>query len=70
MKGCKTIYIRFLLLILITAIFINCSSVEAKEYTTVVYTVGAGDTMDSIAQAYLPLDRGSSWRAFAEFTAL
>lgn len=56
-----------LLLALIAVTFISCSSVEAKEYTTVDYTVGAGDTMDSIAQTYLPPDRGHSRRAFAEF---
>lgn len=56
-----------LLLVLITATLMSCSSVEAKEYTTVSYTVVAGDTMDSIARTYLPLDRGKSWRAFAEF---
>jgi len=55
------------LLTLIAATLISCSSVEAKEYTTVVYTVGAGDMLDSIAQTYLPLDRGNSWQAFAEF---
>lgn len=56
-----------LLLVLITAILMSCSSVEAKEYTMVSYTVVTGDTMDSIARTYLPPDRGKSWRAFAEF---
>ncbi|MBP2657841.1 MAG: hypothetical protein H6Q69_873 [Firmicutes bacterium] len=60
-------HIRHLLLALIAAAFISCSPVEAKEYTTVSYTVVAGDTMDSIAHSYLPPDRGKSWRAFAEF---
>ena len=59
--------IRYLLLILIVATLMSCSPAEAKEYTTVVYTVVAGDTMDSIAQTYLPQDRGNSWQAFAEF---
>ena len=58
---------RQLLLALIVATLMSCSSVEAMEYTTVVYTVGAGDTLDSIAQTYLPTDRGNSWQAFAEF---
>jgi hypothetical protein len=55
------------LLALIAVTFLSCSAVEAKEYTTVVYTVVAGDTMDSIAQTYLPPDRGDSWQAFLEF---
>jgi len=67
MKGYGKMYTRRLLLALITATLMSCSSVEAQEYTTVVYTVGAGDTLDSIAQTYLPLDRGNSWQAFAEF---
>ena len=58
---------RHLLLALIVATLMSCGSVEAREYTTVVYTVGVGDTMDSIAQTYLPPDRGNSYRAFAEF---
>ena len=58
---------RQLLLALIVAALMRCNSVEAMEYTTVVYTVGAGDTLDSIAQTYLPTDRGNSWQAFAEF---
>jgi len=58
---------RHLLLALIVATLMSCGSVEAKEYTTVVYTVVAGDTLDSIAQTYLPPDRGTSWQAFAEF---
>ena len=60
-------YTRYLLLTLIILAHMSCSSVEAKQFTTVVYHVGAGDTMDSIAQTYLPLDRGNSWQAFAEF---
>ena len=60
-------HIRHQLLALIVTTLLSCSSVEAKEYTTVVYTVGAGDTLNSIAQTYLPPDRGSSWQAFAEF---
>jgi len=52
---------------LIAATLLSCSSVEAKEFTTVVYTVIAGDTMDSIAQTYLPADRGNSYQALAEF---
>ena len=58
---------RQLLLALIAVTLMTCNPVEAKEYTTVVYTVGAGDTLDSIAQTYLPTDRGNSWQAFAEF---
>ena len=58
---------RHLLLALIVATLMSFSSGEAKEYTTVVYIVGAGDTMDSIAQTYLPSDRGNSWQAFVEF---
>ena len=58
---------RHLLLALIIVTLMSCSSVEAKEYTMVVYTVGAGDTLDSIAQTYLPPDRGNSWQASAEF---
>jgi len=67
MRGYRKMHTRHLLLALIAATLMSCSSVAAKEYTTVVYTVGAGDTMDSIAQTYLPSDRGNSWQAFAEF---
>jgi hypothetical protein len=55
------------LLALIAATLLSCSPAEAKEFTTVAFTVGAGDTMDSIAQTYLPPDRGNSYQAFAEF---
>lgn len=58
---------RQLLLALIVATLMHCSSVEAMEYTMVAYTVGAGDRLDSIAQTYLPTDRGNSWQVFAEF---
>lgn len=60
-------YTHYLLVVLIAVTLMSCSSVEAKEYTTVSYTVVAGDTMDSIAHTYLPSDRGKSWQAFAEF---
>jgi hypothetical protein len=43
------------------------SSLEAKELTTVEYTVVAGDTMDNIARQFLPTERGDSYKAFAEF---
>ena len=59
--------IRQLLLVLVVITLMSCSPIEAKEYTTVTYTVGVGDTLDSIAQTYLPADRGNSWKAFAEF---
>jgi len=39
---------RQLLLALIAVTLMSCSPVEAKDYTTVVYTVGAGDTLDGI----------------------
>jgi len=58
---------QLLLEALIAVILASCDPAEAKEFTTVVHTVGAGDTMDSIAQAYLPSDRGDSHQAFAEF---
>lgn len=58
---------RHLLLSLVVVALMSCNPVEAKMYTTVVYHVGAGDTLDNIAQRYLPSDRGPSWRAFAEF---
>ena len=60
-------HIQHLLLAIIVATLMSCSSVEAKEFTTVVYIVGGGDTMNSIAQTYLPPDRGSSRQALAEF---
>lgn len=56
-----------LLSVLIAATLLFCSSVDAKELTTVVYTVSAGDTMDSIAEKYMPTDWGPSYQAFAEF---
>ena len=40
---------RQLLLALIAVTLMTFNPVEAKEYTTVAYTVGAGDTLDSIA---------------------
>lgn len=59
---------RLLIEALIAVLLTGCDPVEAaKEFTTVVHVVSAGDTMDSIAQAYLPKDRGSSHQAFAEF---
>ncbi len=58
---------RLLLEALIAVLLTGCNPAEAKEFTTVVHTVGAGETMDSIAQAYLPSDRGDSPQAFAEF---
>ena len=67
MKGYKKMHTRQLMLALIVVILMSCSSVEAMKYTTVVYTVGYGDTLNSIAQTYLPTDRGNSWQAFAEF---
>jgi len=60
-------HLHHLLLALIVATLMSCSSVEAKEFTTVVYIVGVGDTMSSIAQTYLPPDRGNSRQALAEF---
>jgi len=67
MKGSIKMHTRHLLLALTVATLMSCGSVEAGEYTTVAYTVGASDTLDSIAQTYLPPDRGNSWQAFAEF---
>lgn len=58
---------RLLIEALIAVLLAGCDPVEAKEFTTVVHTVGIGDTMDRIAQAYLPSDRGDSHQAFAEF---
>ncbi len=58
---------RLLLEALIAVLLTGCNPAEAKEFTTVVHIVGAGDTLDSIAQAYLPSDRGDSQQAFAEF---
>ena len=58
---------QLLLEALIAVILTNCNPAEAMDFTTVVHTVGTGDTMDSIAQAYLPSDRGDSHQAFLEF---
>ena len=60
-------HMRHLLPLLIAATFMFCSSIEAKELTTVVYTVSSGDTMNSIAAEYLPLEWGDSYEAFEEF---
>ena len=57
----------FLLMALIATIFVGGHSVEAARYTTVAYTVSEGDTLDIIAQKYLPADRVESDREFAEF---
>jgi len=67
MKGYGKMHTRHLLSVLLVAILLSCGSIEAKEFTTVAYTVSAGDTMDSIAQTYLPPDRGDSEQAFEEF---
>lgn len=58
---------RLLLEALIALLLTGCTPAEAKQFTTVVHTVTVNDTMDSIAQAYLPSDRGNSHQAFAEF---
>ena len=58
---------RHLLSALLVAALLSYGPIEAKKFTTVSYTVSAGDTMDSIAQTYLPSDRGDSERAFKEF---
>jgi hypothetical protein len=49
------------------AVLLSFSSVEAREFKLVAYIVDADDTMDSIAHTYLPADRGTSHKAFAEF---
>ena len=58
---------RLLLEALIAVLLTSCNPAEAKEFTTVVHVVSASDTMDSIAQTYLPPNRGDSHQAFAEF---
>ena len=58
---------RLVIEALIAVLLTSCNPAEAKTFTTVVHIVGEGDTMDSIAQAYLPSDRGNSHKAFAEF---
>lgn len=58
---------RLVLEALIAVLLAGCNPAEAKEFTTVVHIVGIGDTLDSIAQTYLPSDRGDSKQAFAEF---
>ena len=58
---------RHFWLAFVAATFLFCSSISASELVTVVYSVVAGDTMDSIAHSYLPEDRGNSSRAYAEF---
>lgn len=58
---------QLLIKVLIAVLLTGCNVGEAKEFTTVVHVVDASDTMDSIAQAYLPSDRGDSHQAFAEF---
>ena len=58
---------RLLLEALIAVLLTGCEPAQAKQFTTVVHIVGPDDTMDSIAQAYLPSDRGDSHQAFAEF---
>ena len=56
-----------LLVALIATMIFGGNSVEAASYKTVAYTVSESDTLDIIAQKYLPTDRGESDRAFAEF---
>lgn len=58
---------RHLLMGLLALLVIGPGTAEAKELTTVSYTVSAGDTMTSIAKKYLPYDRGTSQQAFEEF---
>lgn len=60
---------RLLVEALIAVLLTSCNPAEAggKEFTTIVHIVAASDTLDTIAQAYLPSDRGDSHQAFAEF---
>ena len=60
-------HIRKLLATLLVLTFMCWNSLEARELTTVEYTVVAGDTMDNIAKLFLPSEWGSSHRAFAVF---
>ena len=58
---------RFLLFVLLAITLMNCSNAEAKELITIVHTVRDGETLDTIAQIYLPADRAASGQAFASF---
>ena len=54
-------------LTLLATMLTGISPLAAQEATIIEYTVGIGDTLDTIAREFLPHSWGDSNQAFAEF---